>query len=163
MTFRVRTMYGPKLGCVVITKLISEHTACVGTDLGNRRNVSKHEYLREVVPTITVLDRDTTPKDINKAVQHKLHHKVSYKAARKVLRSLQGTNIEAEREQFRHMGALVEVMKQTDPEGDFFLSVDPITVRFPRSLCLPSASCSTFQDGCLPIIALDGTFTKNKF
>ena len=33
-TFRVLAMYRPKLGCVVITKLISEHTACVGTDLG---------------------------------------------------------------------------------------------------------------------------------
>ena len=92
--------YWPKLGCVVFNKLISEDTAYVGTDLGNRRNVSKHEYLREAVPTITVVDRDTTPKNIIKAVQHKLHHKVSYKAARKVLRSLQGTNIEAEREQF---------------------------------------------------------------
>ena len=97
-TFRVRAMYRPKLGCVVITKLISEHTACVGPDLGNHRNVGKYEYLREAVPTITVVDRDTTPKDVIKAVQHKLHHKVSYKAARKVLRSLQGTNIEAERE-----------------------------------------------------------------
>ena len=62
--------------------------------------MGKHGYLKEAVPTITVVDRDTTPKNIIKAVQHKLHHKVSYKAARKVLRSLQGTNIEAEREQF---------------------------------------------------------------
>ena len=93
-------MYRPKPGCVVITNLISEHTACVGTDLGNCRSVSKHKYPREAVPSITVVDRETTPKDAIKAVQHKLHHKVSYKAARKVLRSLQGTSIEAEREQF---------------------------------------------------------------
>ena len=85
--FCARAMYRPKLECVVITKLIPEHIACVGTDLGNRRNVSKHKYQREAVPTIPVVDRETTPKDVIKAVQHKLHHKVSYKAARKVLRS----------------------------------------------------------------------------
>ena len=101
-TFRVRAMYRPKLGSVVITKLISEHKACVGKDLGNRRNVSQQEYLRVAVPTITVVDRETTPKDVIKAVQHKLRRGASYKAACKVLRSLQGTTIEAEREQFRH-------------------------------------------------------------
>ena len=122
--------------------------------------MSEHEYLREAVPTITVVDKDTPPKNIIKAVQHKLHHKVSYIAASKVLRSLQGTNIEAERAQFRHMGALVEVMKQTDPEGDFFLSVNPTTVRFQSLFVFPSASCSTFHNGYLPIIALDGTFKK---
>ena len=77
-TFRVRAMYRPKLGCVVITKLISEHTACVGPDLGNHRNVGKYEYLREAVPTITVVDGDSKPKNIIQAVQHKLPHMVSY-------------------------------------------------------------------------------------
>ena len=73
---------------------------------------------------------ETTPKDVVEAVQYRLHHEASYKAAHKVLRPLQGTNIEAEREQFRRMGASVEAMEQTDPEGDFFLSANPTTVRF---------------------------------
>ena len=69
--FRVRAIYRPKLGCVVITKLISEHTACIGVELGNRRKASKHKYLRKWVPTITVV-RETTPKDVINAVQHNL-------------------------------------------------------------------------------------------
>ena len=65
----------------------------------------------EAVPTV---DRETTPEDVIKAVQHKPNHKASYNAAHEVLRSLQGTNVEAEREQSRHARALVEVMNQTD-------------------------------------------------
>ena len=57
----------------------------------------------------------------------------------------------------------MEAMKQADPEGEFFFSVNLTTVCFQSLFVCPSASCSTSQNGCLSIIALDGTFTKNKF
>ena len=37
--------------------LVSEHTVCRGAELGSRSNVSKHKYLVEAVPTITVQPR----------------------------------------------------------------------------------------------------------
>ena len=83
-TFCTCEMYRPMLRCVVVAKLVSEHIAYIGAELGNRSNVSKHKYLIGAVPTITVVDRETTPKDVTNAVQHKLHEKASYKAAPKV-------------------------------------------------------------------------------
>ena len=99
------------------TELTTEHTARAGTEPGNRSNVSKHQYLGEAFPAIEVVGREISPKGVIKAVQHKLHHEVLYKAACDVLRSLWGANIEAEGEQFRHMGELVGVIYEPGSIG----------------------------------------------
>jgi hypothetical protein len=140
----------------------AEHTSCIGAAVPTRTSVNNHEFLLSAIPKILPVSRATKPCDVQKAIQLHYGDKVNYQPAHKALRALQGGTIEQEREEFRHLPAYQEVLKQRDPEGDFFLSVDPETSLFHRIFICPSSGRRIFQQGP-HIFACDGTFTKIKF
>ena len=76
------------------------------------------------------MDRSSTAKQIVKAVQPVFHQTIPYQQAKRTLSTLQWNDIDLEHEQFRQVGALIQIVKQADPDGGLFLSSDPTTFRF---------------------------------
>jgi hypothetical protein len=162
-TFRVRASLKDKIGCVEITVLDDTHTACAGVLPSKRRSASTHNFLRTAVPKALAVDKTTKPKDVVKAIKHEYNQSITYHAAHKVLGTLNGVSMDAEREQYRQLGLLVETIRQADPEVALTLNVNPETARFRNFFICPSAARKSFENGCLPLLVCDGTFTKGKF
>ena len=140
-----------------------EHSGCLDNRNVKRRGISTQRFLHTAVPEIMPVGRSTAPKQIVKAVQHAFHQTITYQQAKLILNTLQRNDIDLEREQFRQLGALMQIMKQADPDGDFFLSSDHTTSRFLSIFICPSASRHAFTKGCLPLLVCDGTFTTSQF
>jgi len=113
------------------------HMGCLGNRNVKRRGISTQRFLHTAVPEVIPVDRSTTPKQIVKAVQHVFHQTIPYQQAKRTLNTLQRNDIDLEREQFRQLGALIQIMKQADPDGDFFLGSDPVTSRFLSTFIRP--------------------------
>jgi len=161
-TFRIRAQKKAKVGCIEVTVLNNTHTACVGLLPSKRRSVSTQTFLQATVPKIMQIDRVTKPKEIVKAINHEYNQSISYHVAHRVLGPINGTSID-EREQFRQLGLLVEIICQADPVGYVKVDIDPDTSRFRNFFICPSAARLSFENGCLPMMVCDGTFTKAKF
>jgi hypothetical protein len=112
---RIRAQKKTKIGCIEVTVLNNTHTACVGLLPSKRRSVSTKTFLQETVPKIMQVNRTTKPKDIVKAINQEYNQSISYHVAHRVLRTINGTSIDDEREQFRQLGLLVETICQADP------------------------------------------------
>jgi len=93
------------------------------------------------------IDRMTKPKEIVKAINHEYNQSISYHVAQRVLGPINGTSIDEEREQFRQLGLLVEIIRQADPVGYVKLDIDPDTSRFRTFFNCPSAAGSLSKMG----------------
>ncbi|CCX05912.1 Protein of unknown function [Pyronema omphalodes CBS 100304] len=85
-----------KLNLVEITIVNPEHTTCIGSRKPPRSAASKHTLLRAAIPEILNITNETTPKEVQDALQ--LHHGnvVNYAAAHKVLTTLRNKDIKQE-------------------------------------------------------------------
>jgi hypothetical protein len=160
--YKVRAVWNKKEEKVKVTVVVMEHTRCLGSATPRYSSGRLHSFLKDNVPQIMTITNRTKPRDVMEAVQKHLNARLKYGSAHKVLLSLQGKDIDIERDQFRLLPAYIELLKKRDPDGRYFLSRDDNTARFQRIFVCPSACKKQFPLGPA-FIAMDGTFTKNKF
>ena len=140
----------------------SIHTTWLGAAPAAHASFSQLAYLREAVPKILAITKNTKLKGIQRAMQLHQNASISYTVAHKVLQYFNGQDISMERAQFRVLSSYIQKLSEGDQLGRFHLSSYPESRRFQRLLISPSASPHLFQRSP-KFVAANGTFTKSKF
>jgi len=157
--FEVRASWKQAIQGVEVTVAVPTHTTCLGTST-KRLPVNNHTFLREAVPEIMTVGKNTTPNEVIAAVMWHYNQKMKYQAAHRVVKVLQEKNMQTEMEEFRQLPQYVRIMRKLDTMGEYFLDVEEGSNRFQRIFVCPEASRSCFINSP-PMIVLDSTLTTS--
>ncbi|KAE8222276.1 hypothetical protein CF326_g8408 [Tilletia indica] len=158
--FRVRAHLDATDSARVVVSTFKEGHVCAGQGTTKRQSFADHSFLKRLIQDCMVVDYST--KDAQIAAQLKLTYGIDLASStvNKARVSLIGTDSQLQEREFQQVEAWLTSVKTADPKATTGHMSE--SGKF-HSAFLASGAAKKAWEHCKPFVAVDGTFTKNRF
>ncbi|KAE8182182.1 hypothetical protein CF336_g8641 [Tilletia laevis] len=146
-------------GTVEVSVFVPGHV-CAGLAASERDSTNKHSYLVDLINSCMVVDQSTTDAQIVTQLKRQFGKDVPQQSASKARLAILGSNADSQRAEFQQIEDWLAKVKQMDP--DAHTAHLPVEGKFSRAFVCSGAARAAWSQ-CKPFVAVDGTWTKNRY
>ncbi|KAE8230131.1 hypothetical protein CF326_g4876 [Tilletia indica] len=159
-SFRVRAHVDKDDSGIVRVSTFEEGHACAGKPPSQRKAYADHSFLVLIIQSCMSIDYKTTDAQVASQLKQTYGITLKQNTINKARNAIIGSAKLAQQEQFQYIQAWLTRLREKDPGA----VVDHVATNgaFERAFLCPGPARMAWAH-CKPFVAVDGTFTKNKF